>query len=128
MTFVVFAVLTFVMTAEGNHPHHWGPLLPRVHHVRVVGYLAWGANRSDAMVAVVARDGRIYFGAEQVLPADLPSKIRQRLSGGSERRVYIKADARAPYAAVKQVLEAMQSASVEQVTILADESTASELH
>jgi biopolymer transport protein ExbD len=78
-------------------------------------------DRSDS------RDGRIYFGSEEVTSAQLPAKIRERLSKGSERRMYIKADKRARYAAVKEVLEAMQSASVEQVSILADESTTSSL-
>jgi len=125
MAFSVFAVLVFVMVAGGNAPHYWGPELPRVRHARVVGYLAWGANRDDAMIAVVSRDGRIYFGPEQVTSAQLPAKIQERLSKGSEHRMYIKADKRARYEAVKEVLKAMQSAGVEQVSILADESTAS---
>jgi biopolymer transport protein ExbD len=71
------------------------------------------------------RDGRNYFGPEQVTSAQLPAKIQERLSKGSEHRMYIKADKRARYEAVKEVLKAMQSAGVEQVSILADESTAS---
>jgi biopolymer transport protein ExbD len=127
MAFNVFAVLVFVMVAGGNAPHYRGPDLPRVRHARVVGYLDRGANRDDAMIAVVSREGRIYFGSEEVTSAQLPAKIRERLSKGSERRMYIKADKRARYAAVKEVLEAMQSAGVEQVSILADESTTSSL-
>jgi biopolymer transport protein ExbD len=128
MTFTVFAVLVFVMVAEGNGPHYWGPDLPRVRHARVVGYLAWGANRDDAIIAVVTRDGRIYFGPEQVTSDQLPVKIRERLNKGSERRIYIKADKRAHYEALKEVLEAIQSAGVQQVCILADESTTQSVH
>jgi biopolymer transport protein TolR len=122
MTFSLFAVLAVVIIAIGTIPHHsMGPDLPRVSHARVVGYLAWGANRDDAMIAVVSRDGRIYFGLQEVTSAELPAKIQERLSKGSERRLYIKADKRARYGAVEAVLEAMQSAGVEQVSILADE-------
>jgi len=95
-----------------------GPLLPKAHHTRVLGYLNWGANRDDAMIAAVARDSHIYFGAEQVTSAELPAKIRERLSRGSERRVYITTDGLAPYGTVKEVLKATQSAGVEQVSFL----------
>jgi biopolymer transport protein ExbD len=77
------------------------------------------------MIALVSRDGRIYFGRQEITSAELPSKIEERLSKGAERRIYIKADRRARYGAVKAVLEAMQSAGVEQVSILADEAHAS---
>jgi biopolymer transport protein ExbD len=70
------------------------------------------------MIAAVTRDSHIYFGAEQVTSAELPTKIREHLSRGSERRVYIKADARARYGTVKEVLKATQSAGVEQVSFL----------
>ena len=128
MTFSVFAVLAVVMIATGTIPHQYmGPDLPQVHHARVVGYLGWGANRDDAMIAVVSRDGRIYFGLQEITSAELPAKIEEHLSKGSERRMYIKADKRARYGAVKAVLEALQSAGVEQVSILADEAPSSSL-
>jgi len=79
------------------------------------------------MIAVVSRDGRIYFGLQEITSAELPAKIEEHLSKGSERRMYIKADKRARYGAVKAVLEALQSAGVEQVSILADEAPSSSL-
>jgi biopolymer transport protein ExbD len=115
---LVFAVLAVFLAFGGDYHHGMGPLLPKAHHTRVLGYLNWGANRDDAMIAAVTRDSRIYFGAEQVTSAELPAKIRGRLSRGSERRVYIKADALARYGTVKEVLKATQSAGVEQVSFL----------
>ncbi len=87
----------------------------------MIGSLTWGANSHNAMIAVVARDGRIYFGREQVSANELPAKIRERLNGGAERKVYIKADARARYGAVKAILKAMQSAGVENASFFVDE-------
>jgi biopolymer transport protein TolR len=96
MALVVFVVLAMFLAFGDNAPHGIGPLLPKAQHTRVLGYLNWGANRDDAMIAAVTRDGRIYFGAEQIpSAADLPAKIQGSVSRGSERRVYIKADARA---------------------------------
>lgn len=121
MTFVVFVTLMVVMTTPDNSPHNWGQL-PIVHHPKIVGVWTWGANRSDAMIAVVTRDGKVYFDGDRVLPQELALRIRQCLRTGSERRVYLRADARVPYDAVKPVLEAIQSAGVEDISVLADES------
>jgi biopolymer transport protein ExbD len=118
MAVLIFAVLAVFLAFGGTYHHGIGPLLPKVHRTKVLGYLNWGANRDDAMIAAVTRDSRIYFGAEQVTSAALPAKIRERLSRGSERRVYIKADALARYGTVKEVLKAMQSAGVEKVSFL----------
>src|ERR1700756_3419985 len=121
MTFVVFVALIVVMATPDNRPYTWGQL-PRVHHPKIVDAWTWGANRSDAMIAVVARDGNVYFRSERVLPQELAPKIRQCLRTGSERRVYLRADARVRYEAVKSVLEAIQSAGVEDIFVLTDES------
>ena len=121
MTFVVFVALIVVMTTPDNSPHTWGQL-PIVRHPKIVGAWTWGANRSDAMIAVVTRDGKVYFDSDRVLPQELASRIQQCLRTGSERRVYLRADARVRYDAVKPVLEAIQSAGVEDISVLADES------
>lgn len=77
------------------------------------------ADREDAMVVSVTRDGKVYFGAEQVNPVDLPQKISDRLKDRSvERKVYIKADARARWGHVKQVLEAVHAAGILRVAFL----------
>ena|ERR1700733_10125830 len=122
MAFVVFLTLSVVMTFPAHSPHGtWGDY-PRIHHPKVLGAWAWGANRSDAVIVSVTRDSRIYFGADAVSSAQLPARIRERLSSGSERRVYIRADARARYNTVKSVLDAIQSAGVEDISIFANES------
>jgi biopolymer transport protein ExbD len=86
--------------------------------------LVWGANRNDAMIGMVARDGNVYFRSETLSPQELTPRIRQCLRTGSERRVYLRADARVRYEAVKPVLEAIQSAGVEDISVLTDESKA----
>ena len=121
MTFVVFVALIVVMVTPDNPPYTWGQL-PRVHHPKIVGAWTWGANRSDAMIAMVARDGNVYFRSETLSPQELAPKIRQCLRTGSERRFYLRADARVRYEAVKPVLEAIQSAGVEDISVLTDES------
>ncbi len=79
------------------------------------------ANREDALLIAVQRDGRIWFGTETVTPDHLPGKIRDRLSRGAERRVYIRADARARYGTVLEVLDNVRSAGIENIAFLVDE-------
>lgn len=71
------------------------------------------ANREDAIVVAIMRDGKVFFGNELVTAEQLPEKIREWLSHYAERKVYIKADARARYGTVWTVLEAVRSAGVE---------------
>jgi biopolymer transport protein TolR len=79
-----------------------------------------GADREDAIIVSVTRDGRVYLGAEQVNAADLPLKIADRLKDHSvERKVYIKADMRARWGGVKQVLDAVHTAGILRVAFLA---------
>jgi biopolymer transport protein ExbD len=83
-----------------------------------------GANREDAMIIVVMRDGAVYFGGERVQPEQLPSKILDCLRDHTvERRVYIRADARVFYRNVKEVLDGVRSAGIERIAFLVDQRT-----
>ena len=87
-----------------------------------------GAKRDDAMVVIVTRNGLAFFGIDHVTPADLPAKIQDRLKDrGVERKVYIRADSRAKWGAVKVVLDGVRSAGILRVAFLVDQrrSTAS---
>jgi len=92
--------------------------LPKVIHPTS---MAW-ADREDAMIVNVTRDGRVYFGSEQVVPHSLPVKIADRLKDHSvERKLYIKADMRARYGVVKQVLDGARAAGLLRVAFLVDQ-------
>ncbi len=119
---VVLTLLLGAMIILG-HPHHDGMAvdLPRVRHPKVLGGLTWGANKSDAMHATITKDGRIIFANDFLYGEVLPAQIRACVSHGSERRLYIRVDAQARYGAVKDILEAAQSAGVEDVSFLADQ-------
>ncbi|MGA8620777.1 MAG: biopolymer transporter ExbD [Candidatus Sulfotelmatobacter sp.] len=80
-----------------------------------------GANREDAMVITVMRDGTVYFVRDRVVPYQLHSKILDRLKDRtSESRVYIRADVRGTVR-VKEVLDGVRSAGIEQVAFLVDQ-------
>lgn len=80
-----------------------------------------GANREGALVVGVLRDGKVFFRTEQVTTAELPGKIRDGISQGAERKIYIKADIRGRYATVKEVLDAVRASGVENVAFLTEQ-------
>jgi biopolymer transport protein ExbD len=63
------------------------------------------ADNADAWIIAVTADGRFYFGTKLVTPKELLEEMiatpRKR-----EQQLYIKADARVPYAKVEKALEA----------------------
>ena len=79
-----------------------------------------GARREDAIIVTVTRDGKIFFGSDQMLPELLGPRMQRVMAGGAERRLYIRADARSPYGATMKVLYAAQSVGIRQVSFFAE--------
>ncbi len=75
------------------------------------------ADKQDALIVTVTETGRLYFGIDQVSPDSLAGKIKGGVSQGAQN-LYIKADAKAPYASVVKVLDAAHTAGVVTVTLL----------
>src|SRR5947209_14320403 len=49
------------------------------------------ADKEDAVVVGVTRDSKVYLGSDQVAPADLGPKVRDKLEKRTDKTVYIKA-------------------------------------
>jgi biopolymer transport protein TolR len=115
----VILYITMVTDPLLHPPHHGvGVDLPRVSHPVLMA----GANREDAITVWVMRDGTGYFGGDRVLPQQLSSKILDRLKDRTvEPRVYIRADARAWYGPIKEVLDEVRSAGIERVAFLVEQ-------
>jgi len=79
------------------------------------------AERADALMVAVFRDGTVFFSTEKVRPNGLKDKIRERLKQGAERKVYIKADARVHYGAVVEVLDGVRDAGIQNVAFIVDQ-------
>jgi biopolymer transport protein ExbD len=78
-----------------------------------------GAVREDAIRIIVARDGRCFFDFTKPKPGELPNLIQTAIRGGSERKVYLFADARAKNGDVKIILDQIRLAGIIHVVILA---------
>jgi biopolymer transport protein ExbD len=62
------------------------------------------ADSEDAWIVTVTADGSLYFGVEPQTPKGLADKMT-RTPRNRQAKLYIKADARAPFADVQKVLE-----------------------
>lgn len=84
------------------------------------------ADREDASIVTVTDNGSVYFGIGLTTTAALAEKIRGSLSNRPEKKLYIKTDARTPYASVVKVLEAVRMAGVETPELLTAQTDSSE--
>ncbi|MBC7839974.1 MAG: biopolymer transporter ExbD [Nitrospiraceae bacterium] len=79
------------------------------------------ADKEDAVLVAVARDGRAYLGTTQLAADALPGKVKDLLTNKLNKTVYIRADARARYERVVDVVDNLRSAGVDQIGLLTEE-------
>jgi biopolymer transport protein ExbD len=70
------------------------------------------ADKEDALVVVVTRGGASYLITEPITPSALAKRIETDLRNSPDKKLYLKADAHAPYADVLAILDAARSAGV----------------
>jgi biopolymer transport protein TolR len=78
------------------------------------------ANKEDAVVVAVTRDGRTFLGGDQVTVDDLGSKITAKLENKTNKQVYMRADIRANYGKVMDAIDGIRSAGVSQLGLLTE--------
>ena len=79
------------------------------------------ADKEDALIVAVQRDGKIFFDARMVTPEDLTQMVKERVSQRTNKTVYVRADARARYKAVVDVVDDVRSAGVDQLGLLTEQ-------
>jgi len=79
------------------------------------------ADKEDAVVVAVTRDGKVFFGSAMTAPDQLPTKVKDQLSGKLDKTVYLKSDARSRYEKVVEVIDILRSAGVDQLGLLTEE-------
>ena len=76
------------------------------------------ADKDDAIVVAVTRDGRIYLGSTQMTKDEITGSIKDRLSSRLDKTVYVRSDSRAKYGDVVAVVDEIRSAGVDQLGLL----------
>jgi len=112
----LFAVERVFEPPFRNYHHNAVELPDATHSVRL-----YAANHGDAMRIKVTRDSRVLYGDTRLNATDVKLRILQDLSRGSEKKVYLLVDKRAKYSVVKNVLNAIQAAGIENIAFLTDQ-------
>lgn len=111
---ILFVLVTaFVVHPVAEHSNHGLPKAAQ-------GGAMTGMLREDSLVVGVTPDDRVYLGTDRVDPEELSQGIHKGLSQGAEHKVYIRADKRARYGTIKNVLDGVREAGVEQIAFLVD--------
>jgi biopolymer transport protein ExbD/biopolymer transport protein TolR len=79
------------------------------------------ADKTDAVIVAVTRDGKSYVGNNQVAADQLSSKIKDLLSNRVDKMVFMRADSRARYEKVVEVVDNLRAAGVDQLGLLTEQ-------
>jgi len=79
------------------------------------------ADKSDAIVCAITRDGKTFLGTTATQPEDLPNKVKDLLANRLDKTVFVKSDARARYERVVDVVDNLRAAGVDQLGLLTDQ-------
>ncbi len=78
------------------------------------------ADREDAVLVAITRDGKFYLGQDRVSVEELGTKVSDLLSSRLDKKVFLKSDLRAKYGDVVQVVDSIRNAGVDQIGLLTE--------
>jgi len=78
------------------------------------------ADRDDAVLVTVTRDGKLYLGQEKITVEALGIKVNDLLAAKLEKKVFVKSDLRAKYGDVVAVVDNIRNAGVDQIGLLTE--------
>ena len=84
------------------------------------------ADKDDAVVVAVSRDGRVYLGKTQMPASELGPKIRDLIANRLDKTVYVNSDTRAKYGVVVEAVDNIRTAGVDQIGLLTEKLEGSE--
>lgn len=79
------------------------------------------ADKEDAVLVAVTRDGKTFLGSNPITPDGLPAKVKDLLTNKLDKTVYVKSDSRARYKNVVDVVDNLRAAGVDNIGLLTEE-------
>jgi biopolymer transport protein ExbD/biopolymer transport protein TolR len=76
------------------------------------------ADKEDAVVVAITRDGGVFLGQNKVDPSQLGSLVRDMLADKTDKTIFVRADARAQFKSVEDAIDDVRTAGVETVNLL----------
>jgi len=81
------------------------------------------ADKDDAILFSVTKDGAVYLGNTKMTLDQIPTKVKDLLTGRLDKTCYISADRRARYEKVAEVVDALRASGVDDVGLITDQQT-----
>ena len=78
------------------------------------------ADKEDAVVVAITRDGGVFLGQNKGEPSQLGSLVRDMLADKTDKTIFVRADARAQFKSVEDAIDDVRTAGVETVNLLTD--------
>ena len=78
------------------------------------------ADREDAVLVAVTRDGQTFLGRQRIDDADLATQVGDIVSNRLDKTVYMKCDARSSYERVVEIVNILRTVGVDQVGLLTE--------
>jgi len=79
------------------------------------------ADKSDAVLIAVTRNGGVFLNNTKTTPDDLAPKVKDMLTNRLDKECFVRADQRAKYQVVLDVVQNLQSSGVDQVGLLTEQ-------
>jgi biopolymer transport protein TolR len=79
------------------------------------------ADKEDALLVAITHDGLVYFGQDKVSQEKLTDIVKDKLTNKTDKRVFVKADRRAKYGLVTDVVDDVRSAGVDELGLLTEQ-------
>src|SRR5580698_9606943 len=78
------------------------------------------ADKDDAIIVAVTRDGHLFLGSTQVGLSEVTSKVKDLLANRLDKTVFVRSDQRAKYGDVVKAVDEVRSAGVENLGLLTE--------
>jgi biopolymer transport protein ExbD len=111
---VMLVLLIIFMIVIPKLQHGRNVELAQTHHA----FPLKKANATNAIIVGVSHDGKIFLGNNIISLSHLADAVNKLISKRLDKTVYIKADARAQYINVVNVVKAVRAAGVDKVGMI----------
>jgi len=79
------------------------------------------AQKDDAIIVAVTRDGRLYLGRNPINLEQITDQVKDLISDRPDKTVYVRSDARAKYGDVVKAVDEVRSAGVDTLGLLTEQ-------
>ncbi|PYV20553.1 MAG: biopolymer transporter ExbD [Acidobacteria bacterium] len=78
------------------------------------------AEKEDATIIAVTRDGKMYLGNTQIKLDEITTKVKDRIAAKLDKTVYVRSDARAKYGDFLKVVDNVRAAGVDSLGLITE--------